>query len=190
MNSVSHVPGRSIAPILLIAGQAIAAACLAQTADLEKVMHAWCTQAGTWTGNIDVTAADGRTQRLELTSTHDCTADAKFHVVRERFGGGAATVKVTFIDPAAVRFHTSYFSSGREAPYSFEFVSVELRDDTHWKTIIASTPGSEMYEGHPAILRYIRVREGDTIESWKDVQFSDGRKDFEPRSRIVQTLRH
>jgi hypothetical protein len=174
---------------LVLASSTIGSRCLAQSADLEKVMRAWCSQTGTWTGSINVTAADGKTERLDLVSTHDCTEGSKLHVVRERFGSGVSTVKVTFIDLAAGNFHTSYFSGGRDAPYSFSFVSVELRDDTHWKTVIASTPGSETYEGRPAILRYIRVRDGDTIESWKDVQFADGHSDYEPRSRIVQTLR-
>jgi len=180
---------RRIFPSLIIAASLTAPACMAQADDLERVMHAWCTQVGTWTGKIEVTAAGGKTEQLELVSTHDCTEGASVHIVRERFGNGASTVKVTFIDPAAGNFHTSYFAGGRDAPYSFSFVSVELRDDTHWKTIIASTPGTETYEGRPAILRYIRVRNGDTIESWKDVRFANGENDFEPRSRIIQTLR-
>jgi hypothetical protein len=180
---------RSITAILILAASTPASRCLAASDDLEKVMHAWCTQAGTWTGSIDVTGADGKTARLELVSKHDCTEGSKVHIVRERFGTGASTVKVTFIDPEAGNFHTSYISGARDKPYGFEFVSVEMRDDAHWKTVIASTPGSETYEGRPAILRYIRVRDGDQVESWKDVQFADGRKDFEPRSRIVQTLR-
>jgi hypothetical protein len=157
--------------------------------DMAKVMHLWCTQAGTWTGMIDVTAADGKRQRQELVTTHDCTEASRFHIVRERFGSGVSTVKVTFIDAAAQAFHTAYFANARDSPYRFSFVSVEVTDDTHWKTIIASAPGTETYEGRPAILRYIRVREGDKVVSWKDVQFADGKRDFEPRSRIEQTLR-
>ncbi len=122
-------------------------------------------------------------------TTHECTEGATFHIVRERFGSGTSTVKVTFVDQAAQNFHTAYFVNGREASYSFSFISVEATDDSHWKTIIASTPGSEKYEGRPAILRYIRVRNGDTIESWKDVEFADRNNDFEARSKIVQTLR-
>jgi hypothetical protein len=71
---------------------------------------------------IDVTAADGKRQRQELVTTHDCTEASAHHIVRERFG------------------------------------SVEATDDTHWKTIIASAPGTETYEGRRAILRHIRVR--------------------------------
>ncbi len=157
--------------------------------DLQKVMNLWCTQAGTWVGMIDVTGSDGTRQSLELVTTHDCSEASEFHIVRERFGSSNATVKVTFIDKAVQGFHTSYFAGGQESPYRFSFVSAEATDDTHWTTIIASPPGTETYEGRPAMLRYIRVRNGDKIESWKDVQFADGEQDFEPRSRIKQTLR-
>ena len=157
--------------------------------EMEEVMRLWCTQAGTWTGMIDVAASDGALQRMELVTTHDCTEASQFHVVRERFGSTLSTVKVTFIDETAQEFHTSYFSNGQESMYRFSFVSVEATDDSNWKTIIASPPGTEQYEGRPATLRYIRVRNGDKVESWKDVQFADGEHDFEPRSRIEQTLR-
>lgn len=157
--------------------------------DLGKVMRLWCTQAGTWSGTIDVVNPDGKAQRMELVTTHDCTESAQHHIVRERFGLGLSTVKVTFVDVATKAFQTNYFAGGKESPFRFVFVSVEARDDAHWKTIIASAPGSETYEGRPATLRYIRVREGDTVTSWKDVQFVGGKQDFEPRSRIVQTLR-
>jgi len=179
----------SIPLIFLTFIMAITIAPPASGGDMEKVMQLWCTQVGTWTGMIDITAVDGKSSQQELVTTHDCTEAASFHIVRERFGSGASTVKVTFIDPSTQNFHTGYFANGKSSPYEFSFVSVEATDETHWKTIIASTPGSEKYEGRPAILRYVRVRNGDTIESWKDVQFEDGKNDFEPRSKIVQTLR-
>lgn len=177
------VIGTALAPDrIVLAGELLAG-------DMAKVMHLWCTQTGTWTGLIEVTASDGKRERLELVTTHDCTEASRFHIVRERFGSGVSTVKVTFVDDAAPAFHTSYFAGGRDSAYRFSFVSVEAIDDTHWKTIIASEPGTEKYEGRPATLRYIRVRDGDEVESWKDVQFADGKQDFEPRSRIRQTLR-
>lgn len=162
------------------------AATADEAASMALVMQLWCTQAGTWSGDIDVTAPDGKVTRTTLVSDHDCTEGAGHHVVRERFGTGPSTVKVTFIDRASGSFHTAYFASGRQAPYEFTFVSAQRTDDAHWQTIVASKPGTERYEGRPAVLRYIRVRNGDVIESWKDVQFADGTQDFEPRSRIVQ----
>lgn len=155
-------------------------------ASMDLVMRLWCTQAGEWRGDIDITAPDGKVTRTSLVSHHDCTEGAAHHLVRERFGTGPSTVKVTYVDRAAGSFRTEYFASGQQAAYEFTFVSVERHDDSHWKTIIASKPGAEQYEGRPAVLRYIRVRNGDVIESWKDVQFADGTQDFAPRSKIVQ----
>lgn len=180
---------RNTSLIFLAFVTGIAMAQPASAGDMEKVMQLWCTQVGTWTGMIDITAADGKSTQQELVTTHDCTEASLHHIVRERFGSGASTVKVTFINKSTQNFHTDYVANGKSSPYEFTFVSVEATDETHWKTIIESTPGSEQYEGRPAILRYIRVRNGDTIESWKDVQFEDGTKDFESRSKIVQTLR-
>lgn len=162
----------------------------AQASDMEKVMQLWCTQTGTWTGMIEVTSKSGEKKEMELVTTHECTDSASYHIVRERFGEGLSTVKVTFVDKDTNSFSTSYFANGKVAPYGFSFVSVKADDDTHWKTVIASMPGSEQFEGRPAILRYVRVRNGDVIESWKDVEFADGGKGFERRSRIVQQLRH
>jgi hypothetical protein len=171
-----------IATLVMLVGS------VANAEDFQQVMHAWCTQAGTWTGNIDVTSAEGKVQTLELVSRHECTEGDDHHIVRERFGSGHSTVKVTFVDRDAAVFHTAYFAQGKQAPYRFSFVGVELADDLHWKTIIESPPGTETYEGRPALLRYVRVRNGNTIESWKEVKFVGSAQDYELRSKIVQTL--
>lgn len=179
--------GMTLLIAAMLAGSGLAPASHAdEAASMGLVMQLWCTQAGTWSGDIDITAPDGRVTRTTLVSRHDCTEGAAHHIVRERFGTGPSTVKVTFADHAARAFHTAYFAGGKQAPYEFTFVSVERTDDTHWKTVIASRPGAEQYEGRPAVLRYIRVRNGDVVESWKDVQFADGTQDFQPRSKIVQ----
>ncbi len=151
---------------------------------MRLVMQLWCTQAGAWRGDIDLTGRDGAVTRTTLVTHHDCTEGGAHHIARERFGPG--TVKVTYVDRDAGHFHTAYFASGRQTPYPFTFVGVERKDDARRKTIIASKPGTEQYEGRRAVLRYIRVRDGDVIEGWKDVQFVDGTQDFQPRPRIVQ----
>jgi len=156
------------------------------SASMNSVMQLWCTQAGRWVGDINVVAPDGKITRSSLITRHDCTQSAEHHIASEQFGAGPSTVKVTYIDYAAGSFRTEYFVAGKQAPYEFKFVSVERKDDLHWKTIIATKSGAEQYEGRPAALRYIRVRDGDVVESWKDVQFADGTQDFEPRSKIVQ----
>ncbi len=180
---------RAVVALLLTVAIALGPAALAQesaSASMARVMQLWCTQEGDWSGDIDVTAPDGKITRSKLTTRHMCTQGMAHHITSERFGVGLSTVKVTYIDGAAGIFRTEYFAGGKQASYEFSFVSIESKDDSHWKTIIASKPGTELYEGRPAVLRYIRVRDGDVIESWKDVQFADGTQDFEPRSKIVQ----
>ena len=65
-----------------------------------------------------------------------------------------------------------------------------LTDDTHWTTVIASPDEQEVYEGRPAVLRYVRTRSGNSVENIKEVNFldDDGDDSFELRSFIRQTL--
>lgn len=180
---------RAAVALLLMVAAAFRPEAVAQDGTAEqmnRVMLLWCTQEGNWSGDIDITAPDGKVTRSTLITRHMCTPGAAHHITSERFGAGLSTVKVTYIDSPTGIFRTEYFAGGKQSSYEFSFVSIESKDNSHWKTIIASKPGAEQYEGRPAVLRYIRVRDGDVIESWKDVQFADGTQDFEPRSKIVQ----
>ena len=158
----------------------------ARAADFDMVMKAWCTQAGDWRGDIDVTDANAKTQRIALLSHHDCDTDARLHTVRERFGNGESTVKVTYADAKANVFRTEYFSGGTQRGYQYGFISVEMTDPAHWKTVIMTPAGTETYDGRPALVRYVRIRNGDTVESLKEVQYTDAPGEFRQRSRIVQ----
>lgn len=166
-------------------------------ADLELTMRAWCSQAGTWRGEIEITAADGKVLKPALISRHRCTPDGRYHIVEEDFVMPASagqpaksdhTLKVTYVDAATGGFHTEYFSHGKEAPYRFEFASVNFENDRHWKQSIVSPPdGDEKYEGRPAVLRYSRELDGDRLTSRKEVRFLDAPGEFVTRSLIVQT---
>mgnify|MGYP003383435618 CR=1 FL=1 len=157
--------------------------------DLGDTMRAWCSQAGTWRGNIDVTDAAGHTQKVSLISRHRCTPDGRLHVVEEDFVAPARsehTLKVTYADPTISGFRTAYFARGAELPYAYRFSSVVFRDDRHWTQSITSTGEGELYEGRKALMRYTREREGDRVVSRKEVRFLDSDVDFETRSLIVQ----
>lgn len=165
--------------------------------DLATTMRAWCSQAGTWRGTIDVTDPKGVTTKVVLVSRHRCTPDGLYHVVEEDALTPAAgerparsdhSLKVTYADPALGGFHTAYFFHGHEAPYRFLFASVEFRDERHWKQSIVSPPdGGEKFDGRPAILRYTRELDGDRLTSRKDVKFLDvPDAEFVQRSVIVQ----
>jgi hypothetical protein len=181
-----------LAGVLLSGGTASAAS----PADLEATMRAWCSQAGTWRGEIEITAADGKVLKPALISRHRCTPDGRYHIVEEDFVMPAAagqpaksdhTLKVTYVDAATGGFHTEYFSHGKEAPYRFEFASVQFENERHWRQSIVSPSEGEQYEGRPAVLRYSRELDGDRLTSRKEVRFLDAPGDFVTRSLIVQT---
>jgi hypothetical protein len=176
--------GTSVA--LLLAAGAIAPA---YGDDLGDTMRAWCSQAGTWQGSIDITDAAGHTQKVSLISRHRCTPDGRLHVVEEDFvtpERSDHTLKVTYADASIPGFRTAYFSRGAESPHAYRFAAVEFRDELHWKQSITSTDEGELYDGRKAMTRYTRERDGDRIVSRKEVRFLDGKGDFETRSLIQQ----
>jgi amidase len=157
--------------------------------DLADTMRAWCSQAGTWRGDIDITDAQGRTQKVALVSRHRCTPDGRVHIVEEDFlapGRSDHTVKNTWADPAIQGFRTAYFARGAESPHVYRFAAVAIRDPQHWSQSIRSTDEGEVYEGRKAMVRYTRERDGDRLVSRKEVRFLDAPGDFETRSLIVQ----
>lgn len=157
--------------------------------DLEETMRAWCSQTGTWQGDIDITDATGATQKVSLVSRHRCTPDGRLHIVEEDFlsvGRGDHTLKVSYADPSIQGFRTAYFSRGAESPHAYRFETIQFRDDRHWTQSITSTEAGEIFEGRKAIVRYTRERDGDSLTSRKEVRFLDAEGEFETRSLIVQ----
>jgi hypothetical protein len=157
--------------------------------DLGDTMRAWCSQAGTWQGSIDITDAAGHAQKVTLLSRHRCTPDGRLHVVEEDFvtpERSDHTLKVTYTDASITGFRTAYFSHGAESPHAYRFAAVTFRDELHWKQSITSTDEGELFDGRKAMMRYTRERDGDRIVSRKEVRFLDGNGDFETRSLIEQ----
>lgn len=176
---------RTYVALLLVAGG------LAPTYgdNLGDTMRAWCSQTGTWRGNIDITDPAGHTQKVSLVSRHRCTPDGRLHVVEEDFVAPERsdhTLKVTYADPSIPGFRTAYFSHGAESPHAYRFAAVAFHNELHWKQSITSTDEGELYDGRKAIMRYTRERDGDRIVSRKEVRFLDGKGDFETRSLIEQ----
>ena len=107
-----------------------------------------------------------------------------------RASGDLSTVTVMMSEPDGLGIVTPYFSNGTQRDYRFKVLNVVETDERHWTTVIASPEGKEIYEGRPAVLRYVRTRSGDAIENTKEVNFldDDGDETFEIRSRIQQRL--
>lgn len=160
----------------------------------EDVLRLWAQQTGMWVGEIVIYGPANTVPQTEKLKTRwQSTPDNKMPVKFETFArssGDLSTVTVNIAEPDTMGIVTSYFSNGKQRDYRFMVLDVSEKDEKHWKTVIASPDGKEIYEGRPAVLRYVRTRSGDTIENTKEVNFLDdgGDETFEIRSRIHQQL--
>jgi hypothetical protein len=164
--------------------------------DAQTVIAALCEQQGTWSGTIAVTDSAGRERRIELVSTHSCSGDGRWQLTTETFrvpaGAPDSTAKVTYAAPAKPsELVTAYFARGAEVQHRYRAVAVVRRDATHWSTTIESADAGDRFEDRPASMRYVRARDGDRLESRKEVRFTDGgtgSEAYTARSVIVQML--
>jgi hypothetical protein len=160
----------------------------------EEVLSLWASQPGMWVGDIVIYGPAGTEPRtVGLTTTWNATPDKRVPVKIETFStpdGEFSSVTLMLADPESDGIVTPYFSNGKQRDYRFSVLEVTQSDDTHWTTVIASPDGQEVYEGRPAILRYIRTRGGNLIENTKEVNFldDDGDETYELRSFIRQSL--
>jgi hypothetical protein len=161
---------------------------------VHDVLRLWGSQGGPWQGHIDIYGPDSaEPETVRLTTRWDAVSDHSIVTKIETFTAptaenSAVTVMLADIDDETIV--TPYFANGRQRDYRFSVDSVAVTDETHWTTIIATPGTEEIYEDRPARLRYVRTRDGDTIENTKEVRFLDGDGDgaWELRSFIRQTL--
>jgi hypothetical protein len=165
----------------------------AEQGDASEVLTLWGAQGGPWKGHIDIYGPESPDpQSMALTTRWDAVPDFSVLTKIETFGASAgdfSAVTVMFADAEHEQIVTPYFSGGRQRDYRFSVVSVEVLDDTHWSTVIGTAGAQETYEERPAILRYLRKRDGNVIENTKEVRFlDDAGGGYELRSFIRQTL--
>ena len=166
--------------------------------NVEAVLALWGAQAGPWTGHIDIYGpVDPEPQTVGLRTTWEAVpGDASGPItvtkIETFIGPSRQTSSVTLMFAASEpnRIVTPYFVNGKQQDFRFSVESVSVTDETHWTTVIASPDDQEVYEGRPAVLRYVRTRSGDTVENTKEVNFLDdgGDETFELRSFIRQRL--
>jgi hypothetical protein len=101
-------------------------------------------------------------------------------------GDNLETLKVSFATSNPNEFHTAYFADGKETPYLFKVQSLDIRDPMRWSAIRASSEGTQISEGKPAILRYVHSRNGSTITLLKEVQFYQESSVWHLRTRLEQ----
>jgi hypothetical protein len=161
--------------------------------DAGEALALWGAQGGPWKGYIEIYGPKSPdAQRRALTTRWDAVPDYSVLTKIETFGAPGddfSAVTIMFADPEQNHIVTPYFSGGQQRDYRFSVVSVEVMDDTHWTTVIGTAGAQEVYEERPAILRYLRTRDGDLIENTKEVRFlDDAGGGYELRSFIRQTL--
>jgi hypothetical protein len=166
---------------------------MASADDARDVLGLWGAQRGGWEGHIDIYAVGVSEPRtLSLSTKWDALPDHSIVTKIETFTAPEvdnSTVTLMYVGGSQGEIVTPYFTNDQQRDYRFAVVSVSVTDDTHWTTVIASPDGKEIYEGRPAVLRYVRTRDGDVIENTKEVRFLDERSDgeYELRSFIRQT---
>lgn len=176
---------------------------LAYADDVDDVLRLWGAQGGPWIGHIDIYGPDSpEPQTVGLVTKWDAASDSSIVTKIETFRGPdteISAVTLMLADEEEGGILTPYFANGRQRDYRFAVDTVSLIDDTHWTIVVATPGGQEAYEGRPARLRYVRTRNGDTIENTKEVRFLDGvsagssdaqnvEGGYELRSFIRQTL--
>jgi hypothetical protein len=169
----------------------------ASAADVQEVLALWGAQSGPWNGHIDIYGPGGEKPRTVGLQTKweavpgDGSRPVAVTKIETFIGPDSRMSSITLMfsgsEPGTI--DTPYFANGKQENFRFKVVSVSVVDATHWKTVIASPGASEVYEGRPAVLRYVRTRSGDTVENTKEVNFLDdgGDEKFELRSFIRQT---
>lgn len=181
-----------MAKLMLGLATMLCIAC-ARAEDARDVLALWGAQGGPWEGHIDIYSPDSpQPQTMLLSTKWDAVPDQSIVTKIETFAAPDvqnSAVTLMFADAGLKDIVTPYFTNGQQRDYRFAVISVSVTDDTHWTTVIASPDGKEVYEGRPAVLRYIRTRDGDVIENIKEVRFLDERSEgeYELRSFIRQT---
>ncbi|GGB74779.1 SH3 domain-containing protein [Blastomonas aquatica] len=86
--------------------------------------------------------------------------------------GNVRITSVELFDPAAGTVSVGTFRKGRVAEVTTYAIRIApgSRDATHW-TIVEEAEGSD--DDRPATLRLTTVRDGDTVETLKEVDFLD-----------------
>lgn len=167
---------------------------VANASPVEEALRLWSTQTGAWIGEIDIYGPSGTEPRtVGLQTNWSSTPDKSIPVKIETFSTpdrSFSSVTLMMADKNSEGIVTPYFANGTQKDYRFSVLDVTQSDATHWRIVIASPDGQEIYEDRPAILRYVRTRNGNSIENTKEVNFldDDGDETYELRSFIRQSL--
>lgn len=172
---------RNIAPLLILAAVAAApASAMAQPAPV-GIAAARAALAGTWEGRLEyLDYSANKWFGIPVNTQIEDQGDGVTLIRKSDFDDGptVGNVRITsveLLDPAAGTVTTGAFRKGRSVEvftYGIRFEGTPA-DATHW-TMIEEALGKD--DDRPAKLRLTTKRDGDSIETVKQIDFQDDDK--------------
>ncbi|MBL0924916.1 MAG: hypothetical protein IBJ12_10690 [Sphingomonadaceae bacterium] len=181
---------RYIAPFLMLV---IAVPGMAQPATVD-VPAARASQTGTWEGRLEyLDYGANKWFGIPVRTQIEDQGDGVTIIRKSDFDDGptVGNVRITSVelyDPAAATLTTGTFRKGRTVEvYSYKVrMEGEATDATHW-TMVQEGEGKD--DNRPALLRLTTTRDGDSIETVKQIDFQDDDKaEWVTRNRTRLTL--
>lgn len=170
---------RHIAPFLILA-IGITAPAVSQPASVD-VAAARASLAGKWEGSLEyLDYGANKWFGIPVKMLIEDQGDGVTTIRKSDFDDGptVGNVRITSVelyDPAAATITTGTFRKGRKAELNSYKVRMEgvAKDATHW-TMVEESLGED--DNRPATLRLTTTRDGDKVETVKQVDFQDDDK--------------
>ena len=161
------------------------------TSSAVDLTTARASMAGKWTGQLeylDYTA--DQWFGIPVTTTIEDQGDGATIIRRSNFDDGpkVGMVRITTIellDPASSTIVSATFRKGRSAELTTYTAGIDgsSKDATHW-TMIEETKSKD--DNRPAMVRLTTVRNGDRVQTLKEVDFLDDTKSqWMKRNRVT-----
>lgn len=181
----------SLTAALLIGAASVSTAATPPVVDIST---ARASLAGSWSGSLEY--LDYSTNKwfgIPVKTLIEDQGDGATTIRKSQFDDGPKVgfVQITTVelfDQAKGVVTTATFRKGRSAELTSYTVRLDgaAKDATHW-TIVEGTKSSD--DDRPAMLRLTTVRDGDALETLKEVDFlDDSKSEWLKRNRTRLTL--
>lgn len=158
------------------------------------VARARASMAGSWTGTLEyLDYGANKWFGIPVKTVIEDQGDGATTIRKSQFDDGpkVGIVRITTVelfDPAKGAVTTATFRKGRSAELTSSTVRMDgtAKDEAHW-TVVEETNGND--DNRPATLRLTTVRNGDVLETLKEVDFlDDSKSEWLKRNRTRLTL--
>ncbi len=181
----------SLTAALLIGAASVSTAAAPPVVDIST---ARASLAGSWSGSLEyLDYSANKWFGIPVKTLIEDQGDGATMIRKSQFDDGpkVGIVQITTVelfDQAKGAVTTATFRKGRSAELTSYTVRLDgaAKDATHW-TIVEETKSSD--DNRPAVLRLTTVRDGDALETLKEVDFlDDGKSEWLKRNRTRLTL--